>query len=220
MRAARNDMLVIFDCDGVLVDSERLVHRIEMKMIAELGWPITIEEMLDEHLGRAWPMVEANIERHIGQPVPPHFNDRRISATKELFERELAPIAGIPTAVATLIEGGYRTCVASSSAPWRIELVLGITGLLDTFAGRIYSATEVPNGKPAPDLFLHAADQMSANPSECVVIEDSPAGVAAGRAAGMSVIGYAGLTPARLLQGAHVVIDDMGRLPATLAQFH
>ena len=127
MRATRDDMLVIFDCDCdcVLVDSERLVHRIEMKMIAELGWPITIEEMLDEHLGRTWPTVEANIERHIGQPVPPHFNDRRISATKELFERELAPIAGIPTAVATLIEGGYRTCVASSSAPWRIELVLG-----------------------------------------------------------------------------------------------
>jgi beta-phosphoglucomutase-like phosphatase (HAD superfamily) len=98
--------------------------------------------------------------------------------------------------------------------------VLGITGLLEAFAGRIYSATEVPHGKPAPDLFLYAANRESARSLECVVVEDSPAGVAAGRAAGMSVIGYAGLTPARLLRDAHVVIDDMERLPATVAQFH
>jgi len=211
-------MLIIFDCDGVLVDSEPLVQRVEMAMIAELGWPITREEMFDEHLGRDWATVETNIERHIGRPLPPDFNERRIAATKEAFKRELRPVEGIGAAIATLTSRGHRMCVASSSARWRIEFALGITGLLEIFNNHIYSASEVPNGKPAPDLFLHAADRMSAGPTDCVVVEDSPAGVAAARAAGMSVIGYVGLTPARLLHEAQTVIDHMDLLPSAIAQ--
>ncbi|WP_418063039.1 HAD family hydrolase [Pimelobacter simplex] len=213
-----SDVLVVLDCDGVLVDSEPLVQRVEMEMIAALGWPITLEEMVDQHLGRSWPVIEANIVRRTGSPLPHDFNQRRIGATTALFERELTAVAGVVAAVADLHAAGARTCVASSSARWRIELVLSLTGQLETFAGRIHSAADVSNGKPAPDLFLHAASRMGVAPARCVVVEDSPAGVAAGLAAGMSVIGYAGRTPAALLANAHVVLDDMTALPGAVTR--
>ena len=205
--------LVIFDCDGVLVDSEPLVQRVEMGMVAALGWPITLEEIHAEHLGRSWPVIQANIERHIGRPLPDDFHARRIAANDTIFREELQPVDGVLPAYEALLVAGYRTCVASSGAHDRIRLVLGITGLLPYVEGRIFSAEDVTHGKPAPDLFLYAARQMDVDPCHCVVVEDSPAGVAAARAAGMRVVGYGARAPSGSLAGADVLIDDMQALP-------
>ncbi|WP_377322947.1 HAD family hydrolase [Pimelobacter simplex] len=129
--------------------------------------------MVDQHLGRSWPVIEANIVRCTGSPLPHDFNERRIDATTALFERELTAVAGVVAAVADVHAAGARTCVASSSARGRIELVLSLTGQLETFAGRIHSASDVRNGKPAPDLFLHAASRMGIPPARCVVVEEA-----------------------------------------------
>ncbi|HSX67400.1 HAD family phosphatase [Nocardioides sp.] len=209
--------LVVFDCDGVLVDSEHLVQRVEMAMIAELGWPITVDEMNDQHLGRSWPTIQANIERQIGRPLPSDFRTRAVAEAHELFERELLAVDGVADAIETLRVEGYATCVASSGSHERMRLTLGATGLHGEFAGRIYSSEDVVRGKPEPDLFLHAAAQMGYAPEQCVVVEDSPAGVAAAHAAGMPVIGYAARTPYEMLSGADTVIRSMSDLPSTVA---
>ncbi|MFT4081846.1 MAG: HAD family phosphatase [Nocardioides sp.] len=210
--------LVLFDCDGVLVDSEPLVMRVEFALITELGWPITEAEAEAEHLGRTWPAIVANIERHIGGPIPPDFASRAEAERTRLFKEELEPVAGIAEAVSAIELDGFLTCVASSGGHARMDLTLGLTGLRDRFDGRIFSAEDVRRGKPAPDLFLHAAASMGALPSACLVVEDSPSGVAAARAAGMRVVGYAARTPERLLAGADVVIADMVDLPPAVTQ--
>ncbi|MBM7519533.1 HAD family hydrolase [Nocardioides nitrophenolicus] len=210
--------LVVLDCDGVLVDSEPLVQRVEMAMLAELGWPITLAEIQAQHLGRPWPAIQANIESRIGRPLPADFRERRVAANDAVFAAELTAVPGIVEALALLAGAGHLTCVASSGSHRRIERVLGLTGLLDQFRGRIFSTEDVARGKPAPDLFLHAAARVGVPPQRCVVVEDSPAGVAAAVAAGMPVVGFAGATPAPMLSGADVVIDDMARLPAAVAR--
>ena len=209
--------LVIFDCDGVLVDSEHLVQRIEMALIAELGWPITVEEVNEEHLGRSWPTIQANIERRIGRPLPRDFRQRAMAGTWELFERELKAVAGIQGAIDDLHRGGYATCVTSSGSHARMRKTLGLTGLWNQFEGRIFSSEDVARGKPEPDLFLHAASRMGYPPPRCVVVEDSPAGVAAAHTAGMTVVGYAARTPRSLVAAADVLIDEMSDLPDTVA---
>ncbi|WGX98662.1 HAD family phosphatase [Nocardioides sp. L-11A] len=218
MCAEARSTLVVFDCDGVLVDSEPLVQRVEMTMLAELGWPITVAEIRAQHLGRPWPDIRAHIERRIGQPLPADFRERRVAANEALFAAELAAVPGIADALARLARDGYRTCVASSGSHRRIESVLGLTGLLDDFRGRIFSAEDVVHGKPAPDLFLHAASILGVAPRRCVVVEDSPAGVGAAIAAGMPVIRYAAQTPGDLLADATAVIEDMALLPETVGR--
>jgi HAD superfamily hydrolase (TIGR01509 family) len=128
------------------------------------------------------------------------------------FEAELEPVAGVVEALDAI---DLESCVASSGPPEKIRWTLGHTGLLDRFDDRIFSATEVEHGKPAPDLFLHAAARMGWDPAECAVVEDSPAGVEAALAAGMTALGYAGWTPAERLDGARV-FTDMAELPALL----
>lgn len=209
--------LVVFDCDGVLVDSEHLVQRVEMAMIAELGWQITMDEMNDQHLGRSWPAIQANIERVIGRPLPSDFRARAVAEAHALFERELLAVDGVADAIETLRVEGYATCVASSGSHERMRLTLGVTGLYSEFDGRIYSSEDVLRGKPEPDLFLHAAVQMGYAPDQCVVVEDSPAGVAAARAAHMPVIGYAARTPHEMLSGADTLIRSMSDLPSAVA---
>lgn len=208
--------LIIFDCDGVLVDSERLLQRVDLEMIAELGWPITIPEIYDEHLGRSTRDFVANVERHIGRPVPDGWLELRRNACRALFERELAPVPGIAQAISSLQAAGATTCVGSSGSHDAIRHSLNLTGLWETFRGRIFSAEDVERGKPAPDLFLHAAASMGSVPGSCIVVEDSPAGVEAARAAGMTVVGYAGLTPARLLGDADVLITRMSDLATSI----
>jgi HAD superfamily hydrolase (TIGR01509 family) len=209
---------VIFDCDGVLVDSERLVQRVEMEQLAELGWPITLAEIYEQHLGRSEADIAANIERHTGSPLPSDFAERRARAIWDAFERELQPVPGINEAIAAVRSAGFSTCVASSGSHDKLRFTLGRTGLYDHFEGRIFSAEAVRHGKPAPDLFLHAAASMQATPTACVVVEDSPAGISAALAGGMGVIGYAGLTPAYLLSKADAVIDDLALLADTIAR--
>jgi HAD superfamily hydrolase (TIGR01509 family) len=202
--------LVIFDCDGVLVDSERLAVRVEAQLLATLGWPLGEDEILERFVGRSDAHMLAGIERALGREVPEWPALYRAALT-EAFHAALVPVDGVADALDALT---LPTCVASSGTIDKVRLTLGLTGLLDRFDGRIFSATEVAAGKPAPDLFLHAAARMGVPPAACVVVEDSVAGVEAARRAGMRCLGYAGgLTPASWLTGpGTTVFDDMAAL--------
>jgi HAD superfamily hydrolase (TIGR01509 family) len=207
--------LVIFDCDGVLVDSEPLAVRIDAILFAEFGMTMSEEEIIDRFVGRSPSVTHHAIEAHLGHPLPDDFEARSRAMFDEVYARELEPIDGIEEALDQITA---RTCVASSSEPDRLDHKLRLTGLYERFAGRIFSAEEVPNGKPAPDLFLHAARQMGVDPGACAVVEDSQYGVQAARAAGMAAFGYTGsVTPARMLEGpGTTVFDDMRELPRLL----
>jgi HAD superfamily hydrolase (TIGR01509 family) len=206
--------LVIFDCDGVLVDSERLAVRIEAELISELGWSITETEVMERFLGRSDAHMLSVIERELGRAVPEWQGEyqRRLY---DAFRADLVVVDGIEAALDRLT---IPFCIASSGTHDKMRLTLGQTGLLERFGGRIFSTTEVENGKPAPDLFLYAASRMNVSPERCVVVEDSRSGVEAARAAGMRSLGYAGgLTPAAWLEGpGTIVFDDMTDLVSLL----
>jgi HAD superfamily hydrolase (TIGR01509 family) len=208
--------LVIFDCDGVLVDSERIGVRIDVQVLAELGWPLSEAEVIERFVGRPEAYMVEQIEQALGQRLPAGWDQPFIRLYREAFEAELAPVDGVVDALAAI---DAPTCVASSSTHERLRLTLGLTGLLERFEGRIFSADDVNHGKPAPDLVLHAAATLSADPARCAVVEDSRYGVEAARAAGMRAFGYAGgVTPAARLAGpGTVVFHEMADLPALLA---
>jgi HAD superfamily hydrolase (TIGR01509 family) len=208
--------LVIFDCDGVLVDSERIALRLNVEIGPELGWAITEEEALQHFLGRSNASIRAVIAERLGPEAAARWDATFIDRHRVVVETDLKPVAGIHEALRQIT---LPTCVASSGSHEKMRHTLGLTGLYDHFAGRIFSATEVENGKPAPDLFLHAAASMGADPSRCVVVEDSRYGVEAARAAGMRALGYCGgLTPREWLEGPHTrVFDDMSALPGLIA---
>lgn len=203
--------LVIFDCDGVLVDSEPISVRLDVEMLAELGLTMTAEEVIERFVGRSPEVIVQAVEAELGRPPPDGWFERGEEELRKRFEAELEPVPGIVEALGRIT---LPACVASSSPPERLRFKLELTGLYDRFAGHIFSASEVANGKPAPDLFLHAADRMGVEPAGCVVVEDSRYGVQAARAAGMDVLGYAGgVTPADVLAGPRtVVFDDMRSL--------
>jgi HAD superfamily hydrolase (TIGR01509 family) len=205
--------LVIFDCDGVLVDSERLAVRTEAEILSGLGWPLTESDIVERFVGRSAAYMHGEIERHLGRDIDweAEFEPRY----REVFERELVAVPGVTEA---LREITTPVCVASSGSHTKMRFTLGRTGLLDRFDGRIFSVDEVANGKPAPDVFLLAAEKMGAPPERCAVVEDSVSGVTAGLAAGMAVFAFAGgVTGAELLSiGEAVVFDDMRDLPASL----
>lgn len=207
--------LVIFDCDGVLVDSEVVSVEIDRRVLAEFGWHLTHEQIVHRFVGRASAHFRVELESHLGRALPDDWEDPYRPWYAEAFERELTAVPGVETALDRI---PWRTCVASSGPHEKIRRTLGITNLHSRFAGRIFSATEVTAGKPAPDLFLHASARMGVRPEHCVVVEDSRFGVAAARAAGMRSFGYAGgLTPAEWLQGeGTTVFDDMAALPDLL----
>jgi HAD superfamily hydrolase (TIGR01509 family) len=209
--------LVIFDCDGVLVDSERLSVRVEAALITELGWAVTEQDVLERFVGRSDAHMHGEIERMLGRPVP-EWDERYRARLHDAFHAELTAVHAVSDAIDAITGAGLATCVASSGTHDKLALTLGLTGLWPRFEGRIYSTTEVARGKPAPDLFLHAASRMGVAPSRCAVIEDSRYGVAAAREAGMRNYGYAGgLTPADWLEGpGTVVFDDMADLPGLL----
>jgi beta-phosphoglucomutase-like phosphatase (HAD superfamily) len=229
MGRVRARSLVIFDCDGVLVDSERLTVDLEARFLAEIGWPLTPDEIVERFLGRTEDAMVAAIEEHLGHPVPTEWRTRWLAETQTALDESLEAVPGVAEAIDELVRVGYLICVASSGRPEKIERNLATTGLLGLFAldgdgeshGRpraIFSALEVPHGKPAPDLFLLAAQMMHVEPRRCIVVEDSRFGVAAARAAGMPAVGYAGgLTKAVDLADADAVIDDMAELPAAVA---
>lgn len=186
--------LVIFDCDGVLVDSEPVSVAVLIDMLAHLGVQMTEEEAYQRFLGRSLANMTATLWEEYGIETDIDFLEHMRSALFERFRLELKAIDGIAE---TLDRLNVPRCVASSSQPERIRYSLGLTGLIEKFEPHIFSATMVKNGKPAPDLFLHAAHEMGAAPANCIVIEDSPAGIAAAKAAGMCVFAFTGGSHAR-----------------------
>ncbi|MFD5499184.1 HAD family hydrolase [Streptomyces sp. NPDC127061] len=207
--------LVIFDCDGVLVDSERIAVGIQVQVGAELGWPLTAEEVVEKFVGRSNKSIGALVDARL-PGTSAAWQQRFEALHREAVDRELVAVEGIHEALAAI---ALPTCVASSGSHEKMRHTLGRTGLYAHFEGRVFSATEVARGKPAPDLFLHAARRMGAEPAACVVVEDSKYGVQAARSAGMRSLGYAGgLTPAHWLEGPDtVVFDDMRKLPSLLS---
>lgn len=206
--------LVIFDCDGVLVDSERLSIGLDEELLASLGWPLTQAEIVDRFVGRTDAAMRAEIEGHLGRDIGPEwaaFGERYLRA----FARDLRPVAGVAAAIDAIQAAGYATCVASSGGHEKIRRNLGLTGLEDRFGERIFSGEDVVHGKPAPDLFQLAASTLQVDPGRCAVIEDSRHGVDAARAAGMWAFAYAGgVTPASVLEGpGTTVFHDMADLP-------
>jgi HAD superfamily hydrolase (TIGR01509 family) len=212
----------MFDCDGVLIDSEVIACRTEAACLTALGISVTLEDILDRYLGIGLTTMLADLEARLGhtQPaLPADFAETLRRQVAAAFEAELRPIPGIEAALQALPQ---PRCVASGSAPERLRHSLGLTGLLPHFDPHIFSASQVARGKPAPDLFLFAAQRMRVLPDACVVIEDSVAGVQAAAAAGMRVVGFTGGShcrpghAARLrAAGAATVCRDMREL-ATL----
>jgi HAD superfamily hydrolase (TIGR01509 family) len=207
--------LVIFDCDGVLVDSERISVRVEATALAKLGWTVSEAEIIERFVGRSYEFMVAEIEAHIGRRLPDDWHNELCHLYREAFDAELAPVDGILEALDGIMS---PTCVASSGGHDKMRYTLELTGLYKRFEGRIFSASEVARSKPAPDLFLYAAERMGVEPAACAVIEDSRYGIEAARSAGMRAFAYAGgLIPARLLEGPEtVVFDDMRELPRLL----
>lgn len=208
--------LVIFDNDGVLVDSEAVSARIDSGLLAEYGFAITVEECTARFLGRSMASVRRSVESE-GAVVPPEFEDEYHRRLFEAIEDGIDAVPGVVDLIDGVVATGTKMCVASSGDHRRIETLQAKAGLRHYFDGVTFSAEDVTDGKPAPDLFLAAAAAMGVEPARCAVIEDSPAGVAAALAAEMTVLAYAGLTPARLLADANGgVFPTMSALGASL----
>ena len=178
---------VIFDFDGVVAESETVANRVLARAISALGHETTLEDALRDYCGRSFPDVIEKIECRIGKPVPDGFAQTLFEDTLTAFDEGLEEVPGATAFIRSLVDTKF--CIASSSHPDRLDVCLRKLDLLETFGERVFSASQVPRGKPAPDLFLHAAKQLEAAPHECIVIEDSVSGVLAGKAAGMHVVG-------------------------------
>lgn len=212
--------LVIFDCDGVLIDSEHLACVAETRVFRRFGLDMADDFIVSHCIGLSWASSLALIETHFNWTAPEDCILAVHEETRHIFETELKAIAGISDLLDRLT---CRRCVASSSSPERLRHSLGLVGLYESLKPHIFSATMVKNGKPAPDLFLHAAREMATDPKACVVIEDSIAGVTAAKAAGIPVIGFIGGSHARpdltaRLQeaGAAAVVADMKEVASLL----
>jgi HAD superfamily hydrolase (TIGR01509 family) len=214
--------LIIFDCDGVLVDSEVISCRAHSETLTRHGYPITADQVLDRFLGVSEREARLMIENETGRKLPEDFESQVNRVTLQSYADDLRAISYVGEAIAAI---GVPTCVASSGTPDKIQHGLACTGLYHQFAPHIFSASQVKRGKPAPDLFLFAAAQMQATPARCLVIEDSVPGVTGAGAAGMTVFGFHGGSHCRpghadLLRaaGAAVTFDDMRQLPGLIGQ--
>lgn len=213
--------LVIFDCDGVLIDSERIINRVHAETLAAYGYQINEEDLLARFCGMSDAAMLGIIEREWGRALPGFYCQRVEELIAQEYHLSLQPVAGIHKALAAL---KLPVCVASSGMPGQIRLGLEIAGLFEYFAPNLFSATMVARGKPAPDIFLYAAERMGADPERCLVIEDSLAGIDAALAARMTAIGFCGGShcgpqhaAALRAKRAVSVIDDMRVLAAAIA---
>jgi HAD superfamily hydrolase (TIGR01509 family) len=207
--------LVIFDCDGVLVDSESIAVELEVEMFAEIGMPMSADEIRERFLGRSSAYTNAAIVEQLGA-LPDGWEARWERRYYEALQQRLRPIDGVADALDRIT---LPVCVASSSRPTSIALKLELCGLAERFGDDVFSAEQVAHGKPAPDLFLFTAARLGVAPSRCAVVEDSPVGVQAARAAGMVTLAYAGdaMVPAERLEGERTtVFGDMRVLPELL----
>ena len=212
--------LVIFDCDGVLVDSERLIVKVEAQICRERGWDLTEADIVREFVGLSDTAMRARLSELVGEELGPDWDAEYTDRYRDALANDIEAVPGVADAVDAIEHAGVATCVASSGSHEKMALTLGTTGLHDRFAGRIFSATdpEVAAGKPAPDLFLHAAARMGVEPRRCAVVEDSPYGIEAALAAGMSPFGVSGsVIPAeRLARDGVTVFDAMDELAAVV----
>jgi HAD superfamily hydrolase (TIGR01509 family) len=214
--------LIIFDCDGVLVDSEIISCRAHAATLTRHGYPITEDQVFDRFLGRSMRQATLEVEAELGRSLPDDFHTQVYA---EIFREFATSLQATPHIVEALAAITLPVCVASSGPPEKISASLNRVGLYDRFAPYIFSAVQVQHGKPAPDLFLFAAGQMKVPPARCLVIEDSVSGIAAARAAGMTVLGYHGGSHCRpghadtlRAAGAAVTFDDMRELPGLIAR--
>jgi HAD superfamily hydrolase (TIGR01509 family) len=209
--------LTIFDCDGVLVDSEAAANRVMVEMLAGIGFEIGLADCMARFVGKSMATVQAEVVEETGRAFPPGWTEEIRARTIETLQRErVAAIPGIRKVVDAHRAAGRPYCVASSGRVEKMQATLGSSGLLPLFSDVLFSATAVGRGKPAPDLFLHAAEVMGHPPAACVVVEDSLPGVQAAVAAGMPVCAYAAApyadAAALAALGANV-FTDMGELP-------
>jgi HAD superfamily hydrolase (TIGR01509 family) len=212
-------VLVIFDCDGVLVDSERISNAVLARALRGVGLQVSAEEAHDRYRGMFLSEIRADAERRLGAPLPDDFVEAFEREREEAFRAALEPVPGAAEAVRAVRAMGYEVCVASQGKLSKTELTLGLTGLRDLFGpNALFSSHSVGRGKPAPDLFLHAAASMGCEPERCVVVEDTMIGVEAARAAAMRVIAYApdGAAPGFRAAGVETVAA-LTDLPAVLA---
>ncbi|KOU02585.1 hydrolase [Streptomyces sp. NRRL F-4711] len=205
--------LVVFDNDGVLVDSEPISNRLLAGFLTELGHPTSYEDSLRDYMGGAMHRVHDLVLERTGRRLPDDFDEVFHQRVFAAFERELEPVPGVVGVLEKLAGDEMAYCVASSGSHERIRVGHRRTGLDRWFDdGRIFSSQDVGRGKPAPDLFLYAAARMGVAPERCAVVEDSPLGVQAAVAAGMDVYGFTAMTPAERLAGATRLFADMGEL--------
>jgi HAD superfamily hydrolase (TIGR01509 family) len=217
--------LVIFDCDGVLVDSEILACGVQARAVTAYGLPLSTEDVTRRFLGMSARDMRAGLELNLGRPLPEDHEARCAEELFALFRSELKAVHGMREVVERLRRAAHPRCVASSSTPERIALALEVAGLKDCFGQNVFSSTQVRRGKPAPDLFLHAAQSMAYAPAACLVVEDSPNGIKAARSAEMLAIGFLGgahcaptQADALLQAGAHCVCRDAQELAETLSE--
>jgi HAD superfamily hydrolase (TIGR01509 family) len=206
--------LVIFDCDGVLVDSERVANEVFAQVLEEVcGLKFTLEDMFDTFVGHSRVQCLQKIEAMIGKAPPPELDLRYQQDINQALAESVAAIDGIESVLEHL---ALPYCVASSGSHDKMQMTLGKTGLMRFFEGNIFSTSEVERGKPHPDIYLHAARTMGVDdPARCLVVEDSPIGITGAVAAGMQVFGFAELMPAHKLKasGAHRIFERMHDLP-------
>ncbi|MEJ8643077.1 HAD family hydrolase [Streptomyces sp. MS1.HAVA.3] len=209
--------LVIFDNDGVLVDSEPLANSILAGYLTELGHPTTYEESVRDYMGSAVHRVHDLVSERTGERLPADFDETLHARTVAGFEQELKPVPGVEEVLGALTAQGVAYCLASSGSHERIRVGHRVAGLDGWFEEEwIFSVQDVGQGKPSPDLYLHAARQMGVEPARCVVIEDSPLGIRAAVAAGMDVYAFTAMLPADELPGATGHFGDMKQLTGLL----
>lgn len=215
---------VLFDCDGVLVDSEPLTNGVLRDLLQESGWTMTAEECMRQFVGKAVRDERAQIEHHTGRPLTEEWMAEFYARRNRQLERHLVAIPGAVAAVAAVharLQG--RIACASGADRAKVEMQLAKVGLMPYFEGRIFSGHEMPRSKPAPDVYLAAAAALGVAPGRCLVVEDTVTGVTAGVAAGATVVGYSpgavghGSPDALRAAGAWQVIGDMAQLPHLLA---
>ncbi len=194
--------LVIFDNDGVLVDSEPIANRYLAELLGEYGLDVSWHDCVERYLGSTLTRVRELVEADLGRPIPADFEERYRSTVYPMLAAQVEVVPGVAAVLDALDEAGVATCVASSGLHQRIRMTLTRVGLIDRFGDRLFSAEDVGVGKPAPDLFLHAAATIGVAPVRCAVVEDAPAGIQAAAAAGMVSYGYTGLTPVSYLAAA------------------
>lgn len=215
----RKPELVIFDCDGVLVESEAISNRVLAEMLTAEGLPTTLAQSRRDHQGMLLADIRARAEGKLGRALPEDWLVRYESKRDEAFRRELAPVTGAVETVQQVTTAGLGVCVASQGKLAKIALSLSLTGLDHLFPQTVrFSSYSVANGKPAPDVFLHAATSMGVAPDRCIVVEDTPSGVTAAVSAQMRAVGYAADSEEQALRdaGATEILRSLDQLPRLL----